>query len=123
LTLESNTADNIEEQYVTTIILDDEKQKSVIISSNKSKFKYMKFLFLSNRSTNILQINTMLREQLDQAHLANQQLTEDLRRATTELQQIRNDFTQKSRDWKEEERVEFLEIFLFFLSKNISSGF
>jgi rootletin len=83
----------------------------------------MKFLFLSNRSTNILQINTMLREQLDQAHLANQQLTEDLRRATTELQQIRNDFTQKSRDWKEEERVEFLEIFLFFLSKNISSGF
>ncbi len=123
MTLESNTADNIEEQYVTTIILDDEKQKSVIISSNKSKFKYMKFLFLSNRSTNILQINTMLREQLDQAHLANQQLTEDLRRATTELQQIRNDFTQKSRDWKEEERVEFLEIFLFFLSKNISSGF
>jgi hypothetical protein len=123
LTLESNTTDNIEEQYVTTIILDDEKQKSVIISSNKSKFKYMKFLFLSNRSTNILQINTMLREQLDQAHLANQQLTEDLRRATTELQQIRNDFTQKSRDWKEEERVEFLEIFLFFLSKNISSGF
>ncbi len=123
MTLESNTTDNIEEQYVTTIILDDEKQKSVIISSNKSKFKYMKFLFLSNRSTNILQINTMLREQLDQAHLANQQLTEDLRRATTELQQIRNDFTQKSRDWKEEERVEFLEIFLFFLSKNISSGF
>ncbi len=123
MTLESNTTDNIEEQYVTTIILDDEKQKSVIISSNKSKFKYMKFLFLSNRSTNILQINTMLREQLDQAHLANQQLTEDLHRATTELQQIRNDFTQKSRDWKEEERVEFLEIFLFFLSKNISSGF
>jgi len=114
LTLESNTTDNIEEQYVTTIILDDEKQKSVIISSNKSKFKYMKFLFLSNRSTNILQINTMLREQLDQAHLANQQLTEDLRRTTSELQQIRNDFTQKSRDWKEEERVEFLRN-LFFL--------
>jgi rootletin len=66
-----------------------------------------KFLFLSDRSTNLLQINTMLREQLDQAHLANQQLTEDLRRTTTELQQIRNDFTQKSRDWKEEERVEF----------------
>lgn len=48
----------------------------------------------------------MLRDQLDQAHLANQQLTEDLRRTTVELQQIREDYTQKTRDWKEEERVE-----------------
>ena len=49
----------------------------------------------------------MLREQLDQAHLANQQLTDELRRTTNELQKIRDDYTQKTRDWKEEERVSF----------------
>ena len=51
----------------------------------------------------------MLRDQLDQAHLANQQLTDNLRRATAELQQLREDYTQKTRDWKEEERVRLLE--------------
>jgi hypothetical protein len=39
--LESNPADTVEEQYVATIILDDEKQKSVIISFNKNEFKYV----------------------------------------------------------------------------------
>jgi hypothetical protein len=58
----------------------------------------------------------MLREQLDQAHLANQQLTEDLRRATIEIQQTREDFTQKSRNWKEEERVRFIKKIFFRFS-------
>lgn len=65
-----------------------------------------------DRSANLSQLNTMLRDQLDQAHLANQKLTDDLRRSTTELQQLRESFTQKARDWKEEERVEF-DKFLF----------
>jgi hypothetical protein len=51
----------------------------------------------------------MLREQLDQAHLANQQLTDDLRRLNAELQNVREDFTQKTRGWKEEERASFRE--------------
>jgi hypothetical protein len=50
-------------------------------------------------------VNGILREQLDQAHLVNQQLTDDLRRMTTELQQVREELTKKTRDWKEEERV------------------
>jgi hypothetical protein len=60
----------------------------------------------------------MLRDQLDQAHLANQQLTENLRRTTGELQQLREDYTQKSRDWKEEERVRRIDNH-FILSNNI----
>ncbi len=60
-----------------------------------------------NRPENIVQLNTILRQQLDQAHLANQQLSEDLRRTSNELKQLRDDYTQKIRDWKEEERVEF----------------
>jgi hypothetical protein len=65
----------------------------------------------------------MLREQLDQAHLANQQLTEDLRRATIEIQQTREDFTQKSRNWKEEERVRLAKKILFLFISSIYLGF
>jgi hypothetical protein len=56
----------------------------------------------------------MLREQLDQAHLANQQLTDDLRRTNAELQSVREDFTQKTRNWKEEERVSLKKKTSFF---------
>lgn len=58
----------------------------------------------------------MLREQLDQAHLANQQLTADVRRLNTELQQVREEFTKTTRSWKEEERVRFFYIYLIILS-------
>lgn len=50
-------------------------------------------------------MNSILREQIDQAHLVNQQLTNDLCRVSSELQQVRDEFTQKTKDWKEEERV------------------
>ena len=50
----------------------------------------------------------MLREQLDQAYLVNQQLSDDLGRTTAELQQLREDYTRKSRNWKEEERVSLI---------------
>ncbi len=77
---------------------------------NKSKNKKQKTIFeffVLHRSANLVQLNIMLRDQLDQAHLANQQLSEDLRRTSNELKQLRDDYTQKIRDWKEEERVEF----------------
>jgi hypothetical protein len=63
----------------------------------------------------------MLRDQLDQAHLANQQLTDNLRRTAAELQQLREDYTQKTRDWKEEERVRFL--FKKIISSHLFPGF
>ncbi|CAF4860155.1 unnamed protein product, partial [Rotaria sp. Silwood1] len=56
-------------------------------------------------SSNLAEINTILREQLDQAHLANQQLSGDLHRLTNELQQVREELTKKTRDWKQEERI------------------
>ena len=59
-------------------------------------------------------MSTILREQLDQAHLANQQLTEDVRRLATELQQVREELTIKTRDYKEEERVSSINDFFFF---------
>ncbi|CAF1515640.1 unnamed protein product [Rotaria sordida] len=58
-----------------------------------------------HKSANLMQLNTMLREQLDQAHLTNQQLNDDLRRTIVELQKLRENFTQQTHDWKQEERV------------------
>jgi hypothetical protein len=67
------------------------------------------------RCSSLVQVNTILREQLDQAHLVNQQLTEDLRRITHEFQQVRDDLSKKTRDWKEEERVSSKRnIYLYF---------
>ncbi|CAF3848033.1 unnamed protein product [Rotaria sordida] len=83
LIYESRINQNNDEQDVAAITLEEEKQK------------------LSNLS----QVNIMLREQLDQAHLVNQQLSGDLRRLTNELQQVREDLTKKTRNWKEEERM------------------
>jgi len=65
----------------------------------------LKNILFYSRSSGLVQVNTILREQLDQAHLSNQKLTEDLRRLTAELQQVREELTKKTKDWKEEERV------------------
>ncbi|CAF4135726.1 unnamed protein product, partial [Rotaria sp. Silwood2] len=83
LIFESRITQHNDEENIATITLEEEKHKSA----------------------NLVQLNTMLREQLDQAHLTNQQLSEELRRTTTELQKLREDFTQKAHDWKQEERV------------------
>ncbi|CAF4826729.1 unnamed protein product [Rotaria sp. Silwood1] len=83
LIYESRITENTDDENIATITLEEEKHKSA----------------------NLAQLNTILREQLDQAHLTNQQLNEDLRRTTSELQKLREDFTQKTRDWKQEERV------------------
>ncbi|CAF4083580.1 unnamed protein product [Rotaria magnacalcarata] len=80
---DARTPPDIDEQSAVSVSLDEEKQKSA----------------------NFAQLNKMLRGQLDQAHLTNQQLTDDLRRNTIELQKLREDFTQKARDWQQEERI------------------
>ncbi len=67
------------------------------------------------RLSNLTQVNTLLREQLDQAHLANRQLNDDLRHRTNELQQLREELTKKTIDWKEEERVSSAIICLYYI--------
>jgi uncharacterized phage infection (PIP) family protein YhgE len=68
-------------------------------------YKNDRLILLYSRSSNLTQVNTILREQIDQARLTNQKLTEDLRRLTTELQQVRDELAKKAKNWKEEERV------------------
>ncbi|CAM4772379.1 unnamed protein product [Rotaria magnacalcarata] len=80
---ESRANQTNEDKDVAVISLEEEKQKSA----------------------NLTQLNVMLREQLDQAHLANQQLMGDVRRLNNEFQQVREEFVSKTRDWKEETRI------------------
>ena len=65
----------------------------------------VKILFFSCRSASLVQGNTLLREQLDQSLQSNQKLTEDVRRLTNELQQVRDELQRKTKEWKEQERV------------------
>lgn len=47
----------------------------------------------------------MLREQLDQATDANQQLTADIHKLTQDWQRAREELEAKEADWREEEKV------------------
>ena len=47
----------------------------------------------------------MLREQLDQATAANQQLTSDIHKLTQDWQRAREELEAKEGEWREEEQV------------------
>lgn len=50
-------------------------------------------------------MNAMLREQLEQAGLANEALSQDIRRLTTDWTKAREELEQKESDWRREEEV------------------
>ena len=50
-------------------------------------------------------MNAMLREQLEQAGLANEALSQDIRRLTADWTKAREELDQKETDWRREEEV------------------
>ena len=50
-------------------------------------------------------VNSMLREQLDQATAANQSLTADIHKLTQDWQRAREELEVKEAEWREEEQV------------------
>lgn len=50
-------------------------------------------------------VNSMLREQLDQATAANQALTADIHKLTQDWQRAREELEAKEAEWREEEQV------------------
>lgn len=50
-------------------------------------------------------VNAMLREQLEQASLANEALSQDIRRLTADWTKAREELEQKESDWRREEEV------------------
>lgn len=53
----------------------------------------------------------MLREQLEQAGLANEALSQDIRRLTVDWTRAREELDQKESDWRREEEVRGLNRF------------
>lgn len=51
-------------------------------------------------------MNAMLREQLEQASVANEALSQDIRRLTADWTKAREELEQKELDWRREEEVE-----------------
>lgn len=62
-------------------------------------------LFVSPRSASLAQVNAMLREQLDQASSANQALSEDIRKVTSDWTRCRKELEQREAAWRREEEV------------------
>lgn len=56
------------------------------------------------RASSLAHVNTMLREQLDQATSANQNLTADIHRLTSDWQRAREELEAKEGEWREEVR-------------------
>lgn len=59
----------------------------------------------SPRSASLAQVNDMLREQLDQANLANQTLSEDIRKVTSDWTRSCKELEQREATWRREEEV------------------
>ena len=57
------------------------------------------------RSSSLAHVNSMLREQLDQATSANQTLTGDIHKLSLDLQRSRQELDAKESEWREEEQV------------------
>ena len=62
-------------------------------------------LFVLPRSSSLAQVNAMLREQLDQANSANQVLSEDIRKVTSDWTRSRKELEQREAAWRREEEV------------------
>uniref|UniRef100_A0A3B4BKW2 Rootletin-like coiled-coil domain-containing protein n=1 Tax=Pygocentrus nattereri TaxID=42514 RepID=A0A3B4BKW2_PYGNA len=56
-----------------------------------------------SRSSSLSAVNAMLREQLEQAGLANEALSQDIRRLTADWTKAREELEQREADWRREE--------------------
>lgn len=65
----------------------------------------MPFSPLTVRSASLAQVNAMLREQLEQANMANQALSEDIRKLTMDWTKAREELQQRETEWRREEEV------------------
>ena len=62
-------------------------------------------LILNSRSGSLMHVNTMIREQLEQATSANQLMAADVKRVTLEWQRSRDELEVKDQEWRQEEQV------------------
>ncbi|XP_050294395.1 rootletin isoform X2 [Anthonomus grandis grandis] len=57
------------------------------------------------KSEKIMQLNTILREQLEESHTTNENLTADLQKLTNDFESLREEMLIKEDEWKDEEQA------------------
>lgn len=57
------------------------------------------------RREHLMQVNNMLREQLEEAHNTNEALTTDLQKLTNDFEALREEMIVKEDEWKDEEQA------------------
>lgn len=87
----------------------------------QNSMQLMQCRVMLHRSSSLSAVNAMLREQLEQAELANEALSQDIRRLTADWSKSREELEQRESDWRREEEVgirnEFLwmAVFIFYI--------
>lgn len=67
--------------------------------------KFNNFILIIKRNLNLNHINLTLREQLDQATIANQKLSQEIQKVNHEWIRLREQLETREREWREEENV------------------
>uniref|UniRef100_A0A8C3P413 Rootletin-like coiled-coil domain-containing protein n=1 Tax=Cyanoderma ruficeps TaxID=181631 RepID=A0A8C3P413_9PASS len=74
-------------------------------SSNELENALIRLEEEQQRSSSLVQVNSMLREQLEQANVANAALSEDIRKLTADWARARDELEQREAEWRREEEV------------------
>ncbi|XP_027486856.1 rootletin [Corapipo altera] len=91
------------EQERLTIQLDASGSQPEEESSNELENALIRLEEEQQRSSSLVQVNSMLREQLEQANAANAALSEDIRKLTADWARSRDELEQREAEWRREE--------------------
>jgi rootletin len=75
------------------------------------------------KNLNLNHINNTLREQLDQATLANQKLSQEIQKVNHEWIRLREQLENREREWREEENVKEIKMMIFLGHDRIFKSF
>uniref|UniRef100_UPI00398EEC9C rootletin-like n=1 Tax=Pristiophorus japonicus TaxID=55135 RepID=UPI00398EEC9C len=80
------------------------KSEGTPMMIESKQLRFIKFCY--KKCSSLAEVNTLLREQLEQANAANQALSEDLRKLTEDWSMAREELEMKETDWRREEERE-----------------
>uniref|UniRef100_A0A8B9RJA6 Ciliary rootlet coiled-coil, rootletin n=1 Tax=Astyanax mexicanus TaxID=7994 RepID=A0A8B9RJA6_ASTMX len=81
----------------------DMDQNRLSVSNLRYPARIHRCIINDSRSSSLSAVNAMLREQLEQASLANEALSQDIRRLTADWTKAREELEQREADWRREE--------------------
>uniref|UniRef100_A0A8B9F3T7 Rootletin-like coiled-coil domain-containing protein n=1 Tax=Amazona collaria TaxID=241587 RepID=A0A8B9F3T7_9PSIT len=82
-----------------------EQERLTVRDGNELENALIRLEEEQQRSSSLVQVNSMLREQLEQANVANAALSEDIRKLTADWARARDELEQREAEWRREEEV------------------